>query len=336
MSPVAVERARLMQFGKQTVFDTAVPATKKYAGELTFSEENDFYEPNYPQAVRSQVSGQLVNVRNGFSGQYKSELTYEEFLTFAAMCLKGGVTPAGAGTDKTWVFLPPVAADPVPNYYSLELALNDWTTQWGRQVPNVLVPKMQIQIPLNAPATFTADLFGGKVAVASATASLTAVTGREIVKGNLTKIYCDSAGAGLGGTQVSGIVLSTIIDLVGGLRPDFTTDGRVNQDYGKYLYSDAECDLTVVMQYNATANTEVVNWRAGTRRFFRVISTGSIINTTIVKTIQVDGCFEFVERPVLSSQNGNDIVTFKAKSKYDATWGKIFEVTDICALATLT
>jgi len=332
---VAVERARYIQLGKQSAFDTAVAATAKYPGELTFTEENDFYEPDYPQSVRAQVSGQLVNVRNGFSGQYKSELTYEEFPTFASMCLKGGVTPTGAGTDKTWVWLPPVAGDPAPNYYTLDFALNDWSTQWGREVPNVLCSKMQIQIPLNAPATFSADLFGGKVAVAAPTAALTAITGREIAKGNLTKIYADAAGAGLGGTQVSGIVLSTTLDISGGLRPDFTLDGRAGLDYGKYLYGDAEAMLTVVMQANVTANTEIVNWRAGTKRFFRVITTGSVITGIVVKTLQFDICAEFVEKPVISSQNGNDIVTFKAKSKYDATWGKIFEVTNINALSAL-
>lgn len=334
--PVTVVRARKIQFGKQTTFDTAVPATFRYSGSFDYKEEIDFYEPPYPQGVRANTIGQMIAQRKGTTAQFDGEATFEEVNLFLAAGLKGGVTAVGAGTDKTWTYTPPSAGDPVPSYISAEFSVGDFTTDYGRKASNFLVDKISFHFAINSPATVTVSMFGGATTVAAPTAALSVLPGRETIASNSLKIYADDTFAGLGTTQFLGNVVSCDIELQGGLRADYTLEGRANLDYAKYLFGDIMCVVKVTLQYNAQANTEFTKWRAATARFMRFIATGSIINTTIPKTLKVDGAFELVQQATISDNNGNDMASYTYAAKYSSTAAYVFSVVLLNAQATLT
>lgn len=334
--PVTVEAGRKIQFGKQTTFDTIVPGTAHYPGNLGFTEEVEWYEPGYPQALRSIVAGQHVNVRRGFTGSYESDLTFEEILPFLAMGLKGGVTAVGVGADKTWTFTPPSTGDPAVSPYTLEFGLTDFTTTYGRRVPNVVTTQMTLEFPVNAPAKFSAELLGGKVVVAAPTAALAQITGREIMNGSLTEVFIDDAFGGLGTTKKSGTVISARAVITTGMRPDYKLDGRAALDYGQLLYGNVECVLTLTMEYVGNADAEIIKWRDGGIRFIQLKNTGGLIPTTAInKSLKLNGAFEYVEGSTIGVQDGNDIVTLTAKSRYQAAYAKIFELIVVNALAAL-
>ena len=333
--PVTVERARRIQFGKQTTFDTAVPATFRYSGDLDWKEEIDYYEPDYPQGVRGQTIGQLVITRNGFTGTFNAEATFEESNLFFAAALKGGVVAVGAGTDKTWTYTPPPTGDPAPSYISAEYSLNDFTTDYGRKVSNILVDKISYKFTINAPATMSVSLFGGKVTAAAPTAALTVLPSREAIASNSLKIYADSAFAGLGTTQFVGNVISCDIDLMGGLRGDYTLQGRAGLDYAQYLFGDIGIMAKVTLEYNAQANTEFTNWRTGVARYMRFIATGTVVGSA-VKTLKIDCAMELVAQSTIGKANGNDIAVFTYKGKYSSTAAYIFSAVLINGQATLT
>lgn len=331
---VTVVRARYVQMGQQSAFDTPVAATVRYPGVITFNEEVDYYEVPGPQQVRGMTAGQLVNTRNHTTFQYHSELTYEEMLTWLLAGLLGTVTASGVGADKTWTFTPPVAGDPVPKYYTFEFAPYDWTTKYLRAVPNCLISKITITIPINAPCMIDVEGFGGKPAIGGTpTASMANATGREVAKGNLAKIFIDTSGAGIGGTQKSATVISQKITIETGLRPDFTQDGRTGLDYGKYLATDVMMSNEMTFEHEATAAAEIAAWRAGTKRFIRSQVTGSTVSS-LPKTINLDACYEYVQATKIGENNGNDIITLIGRSAYDPTWAKIMVATVINALAT--
>lgn len=331
----AVTRARYIQLGKESTKGTAVAATKRYPGELAFEEEVDYYEPPYPQQVRGDVSGQLVNVRNGFKGSYKSELTAEELVTFLAMCLKGGVTPTNNSGDYTWVFTPPVAADPSINAYTLEFGPNDWSTNWTRQVPYVFAPKISLSGAKNQVCEINAELVGRKVvAGATPTGSLANWSGRTPLVGNLTKVYIDSASGSLGGTQKTLSVLNWKVDMVGGIVPEDTLDGRSDLDFAGERVGDIGIDIDITALYNGNANTEFAAWRAKTLRAIRIITTGATV-VAAARTVQIDATCEYVSAQTIGSQDGNDIVNLKMKGKYNSTYTKMFEVTVINGVSAL-
>lgn len=335
---VGYEKAHIIQMGKQSTFDSAAAATFKYPGLLEFNEEIGIYLPKYPQGVRAVgVSGQQVAVQKGFNGVYTSELTFEEITLFAASCLKGGVSPSGAMADKTWTYTPPPAADPALTYITLEYGNTDYSTEWTRQAPNVIVPQMEIAFASTGEgvSTFKAMLEGGAVTSGFTKTSSLAVRTRELVKGALWKLYIDDAFGSLGGTLFTGNLVSGQIIMNGGVRRDYTCEGRSNLDYGKYLFGAATIDINLILQYNGTADTEIGKWRSLSTRYVRLRNTGSTLGASN-RQITVDAVCEYFDAMKLGTSNGNDTVAVKLSGRYNATAAYVYSLVLVNALTSLT
>lgn len=332
-----IERARFLQMGKQSALGTAVDATFRYPTDLTFQEDTQRYEPGYPQGVRTDIAGQLVDMVNKTTLQVQGDLTFEEIISYLAMCVHGGVTPTTVDTDgKQWVFAPPVSGDPSPNPFTFEFAPSNFSSSYGRQVPDCLCDKITLKGSFNKTCTFTASLFGRKsVPSFTPTDALTNVTGREIAAAPLSKIYIDDDAADLGTTQLLGTILDWEATIQGGLMADYTLDGRASLDYTQYLVGDVNCELKLTCEYTSAIDTEIGNWRSKTPRFARVAVPGSLI-TAAPKLVQFDMCGEYVAAPTISTSNGIDTASLTLKGKYDPTWANIFQATVVNKLGSLT
>lgn len=332
-----VEKARIIQLGSQATFDTGVAATFKYPGVMEFAEEIGIYLPSYPQGVRAVgVAGQQVPVQKGFSGSYMSELTFEEPLLFAAAGLKGGVTPTGAMADKTWLYVPPPAADPALTYITAEFGVSDFSTEWTRQAINVIVPQMEFAWGPTGISTFKANLEGSAVTSGFTKTAALANRSRELVKGALWKMFIDDAHGSIGGTLISGSLVSGQLIMSGGAKRDYTCEGRANLDYGKYLYGDIGFEANIILQYNGSADTEIGKWRSMARRHVRFSNTSPIVLGGSFRSITVDAVTEYFDAIKLATSGGNDTVALKMSGRYNSTAAYVFSLSIVNALTALT
>lgn len=333
---VGYQKAELIQLGQQSVFDTAVAATFKYRGMLTFNENIENYEPDYPQGVRGQTINQMSTQAKGWTGEYEADLTAEELITFLDMGFKGGVTASGAMADKTWTYLPPPAANPSPKPYTLEYAVKDFSTSWARQVPNVYCSQIVITIPQNGPAKMKCSLFGGAVVSGhTMTAALSYLSGLEIVPGGKFKLYVDDAAGSIGGTQKTATLLNGEITLMAGIRPDATIDGRTNLDYSQVLFEDVAAEAKLLVNYNAFADAELTKWRTRASRYVQLKAIGATLGGSN-RSIQIDLPCEYVAGQQVGRQANANTLALALKAKYDATIAGTYKVTVVNARTALS
>jgi len=72
------------QIGEEATKGTLVAATTKLLGDGVFTEEQDFYRPNYPRGFRATVGGAGVVTRQGTVITLESDLSPEDILWHSA------------------------------------------------------------------------------------------------------------------------------------------------------------------------------------------------------------------------------------------------------------
>jgi hypothetical protein len=167
-----VKMFRKNQRGKETARGTAVAATARWIGDMTLKEIEGLYLPPFPYGVLSNNYSPGFVVAKGAELAYASALTFEEIVDFLIMSLKGGVTPTGAGADKTWTFTHSPTADPAPTTFTVELGNTDGSTAYGRKAEYIFATKLGISAGIDDEMKLTADLVGRQVADATVTGSL--------------------------------------------------------------------------------------------------------------------------------------------------------------------
>lgn len=335
---VAIKPFELVQAGREATKGTLVPATRKLVGNGLLKEVVERYFSEYPRGVRASVGDYGSVVMQGVEFEMETELTDNEVLWPLLLGIRGNVTPAGAGADRTWTFTPQLTAEPTIDTATLEFALSDGTTNHiYREAGYCMCSGFEMEWAFNQVAKLRWRGFGRARQTGSPTAALTPYSTREPLVSALTTVYIDATGAGIGGTAVAAIVRSAKHTCETGFTPDWTLDGRADKDMVSHKWGSLKGGLQLVLELNATAATEYANWRAGTKRFIRVKNTGSTIGAGN-RTVQVDGCYRLRSEPSVSYDGEYAVLTFDFEAVYDSTWTKILEylaINEITAVAGL-
>jgi hypothetical protein len=325
-----------MQRGKETVRGTAVAATARWLGNMTLKEANKYYKPDYPYGVLSQNFTTPSQVAKAAEIAYASDLTYEEIVDFLIMGLKGGVTPTGAGADKTWTFTHSTTADPAPTTFTIELANSDGSTTYCREMEYCFAKKLGISAGVDEPIKFTADIAGRQVIDSTVTAALALPTAWETAQSNLLKVYMADTWAGMApGTQWSGKVVDLSLEITTGLSEGKYLSGNLYFD--NYKPGAALADLSLTLEFDTTADAEQELLRAGTRRFVHLVVTGSAVGGSN-KTVDIKLCCFHAEdsmQEMFGDREGTDTVKFHLLGAYDPTSAKDIEVVVVNGLAAI-
>lgn len=324
---------RKLQFGVESTAGTAVPATFKLVGEGTYKPiiERTFEE--YPRGVRAMVTDGGFATMKGSELEFSGNLTFEEIL----LPLNSGlvtVVASGAG-PYTYDFDPDLTAAQTIKTYTAEFVVDDGSTKhYQREAAHMITKELEIEIKANELATMKMSMFGRAEQTSTMTGSLTPLTGRTAVPSNLFKVYVDTTGAGLGGTQKTGLVRVASLKLDFGNEPDYTLDGRADLDMTGNQPQTFTGTLDLTMEHNADAATEIAAWRAGTKRFIRLKADNGLA-AGANKAITFDGCYVYTDAPEFSEDSGVEIVTMKMQLEYDATWAKAFNAIVINGLTAM-
>lgn len=329
----AILPLRKTQYGIESVKGTLVAATKVLVGSGRLSEEQDFYRSPWPSGYRANVGGAGVVTRRGTMLEWETDLSAEQVLIPLLTGIKGGITATGEDGDKTWAFAPEITTGiQTVDTLTIEHIESDGSANhYASEAGYFLTQSFRIEWAAQEAAKLRWTMFGRARQDTTPTSALTALAGIEPLVGALSSHYLDTTWAGLGGTQLSGIVRSGSIEVTTGLGPDYKSDGRADRDFAKHRVGILSATQQLVLELDATGAARIANWRANDILFIRNKFTGSVIDN-LARAVQVDGAWRFSGNPSFSEDEQNVLVTIDIESVLDPTSSKTLEFTAINAL----
>ena len=299
-----------------------------------FTEEQDFYRPNYPRGQRATVGGAGVVTRQGTLITLESDLSPEDILWPLHCGIVGNQTPT-VGPPKVWTFTPVLTAWPTLDSATIELVLGDGATNhYAREFGYALCRSMDFRWSVNEVAKLKTEWIARATQTSTPTAALTLYTGRESLVSNLLSVYRDTTWAGLGGTQLTGLIRSASLKVNTGLDADYTLDGRSDKDFTQHkVAAGLGGTLSLVLEFDSTgAARSFTDYRSNLIEYIRLKNVGATAANSIV---QIDGAFRFTSPPSLSYDGEVVLVSCDMEAVYDDTGSKIFVFTITNSTAAL-
>ena len=324
----AIYPLRKFQAGFETTPGTAVAATAQLVGAASYTPEIEREFEAFPRGVRAPVTGGGIAKSKGSLFSFSGNLSYEEILYPLASGLKA---PAISGIGPyVHLFDQSLTTIVAPKALTLEYVIEDGTTKhFQREAAYCTTRSFEVGIAFNELATVSFELFGRAEQTSTMTAALTPVTGRKLIPSNLFTIAIDDTWAGLGGTAKSTLIRAATLKITTGLEPDYTLDGRTDLDFTGLRYGMVDGALSMTLEHNADAATEIDKWRTGALRFVRLKATDG------TKIVQFDMAAKYLSPPSFSEDAGIEIATMELGLEYDATGAKAFVATITNSLAAL-
>src|SRR3990167_9300927 len=118
--PTTVKDLRVYQIGRETTKGTGVAATTRLVGDLILRPLATVFIPQPQLGIMLENPTSDVIVQQMTELEWSGDLTYEQILHLLNMSLKGVITGAGAGADKTFTFTPVFTADNALNSFTVE------------------------------------------------------------------------------------------------------------------------------------------------------------------------------------------------------------------------
>lgn len=263
---------------------------------------------------------------------------------FTGSSWTGGTPSAGsawsvAGLGYTYTFTPQLTTGiPTIDTATIEALESDGSTNhYYAEAGYGLTSGFDMEWAFNQEAKLSWDMFARARQSGTPTAALTTYTSREVLLSNLLAVYLDTTWAGLGGTQLTGIVRTAKLSLSTGFLPNYTLDARSDKDFVNHKVGALSAKLSLLMELDAVGAARITDYRSNAGQFIRLKNTGSTIagSGSQKKTVQVDGAFRFTGPPQIQSDGDQRLVACELESYYDSTGTKTLEFTAINQLAAI-
>jgi hypothetical protein len=217
----------------------------------------------------------------------------------------------------------------------VELGNDDGSTPYGREVEYVFCKRLGISAAIDDVMKMTADLVGRQVTDAAVTGAIGIPSAWEPALTDKLVVYMDSSWVTLGSTPLTAKVIDMNLDVVTGLREGKYLSGALYFD--KYLFGPLAVDLTMTLEFDATADAEQEYVRDRTRRFVRLDVLGSALGGSN-KEIFIDlSCIHAEDsiQDLFTDRDGNDTVKLHLLGAYDPTGAHDVEFTVVNSLAAI-
>lgn len=335
----AIVPFRRLQIGMESTPGTLVAATRMLPGNHHLAENISFYRSPHPRGVRAAVGGAGVITRKGCEIDFDTELTAEEILWFLLTGIKGGVTGSNSSGDYTWTFTPQLATSVLTlDTATVEFILSDGTTNhYYGEAGYALTESFRIDWSADSgtdPVKLSGKMFARARQSDTPTGSLVPYTARESLVPALSKHYLDTSWAGLGGTQLTGIIRSGSIEVMTGLSPDYTADGRSDKDFVQHKVGLLTARQNLVVEFDSVGASRFANYRANDIVFIRNQFNGGTV-VAAARKVQVDGAYRFVDTPSFTESGGIVLMGANLESVYDETSSKTLEFVVVNGLSAV-
>ena len=329
--PPTIAPFRAYQWGREATKGTAVAATSKMAVEMFDPEPEDLVvRPRIANGLAVGNPGNELVTRRSTLWRAGGPVVYDQLQNWLEMAVVGNQTPTGTG-PYVWTYTRNPLADPALKSFTLERRRSDGASPVDEEWAYALARTLRISGADGEPLRFEVEGFARRVQSSTLTAAqaLPTIEDPPIA---LTKVWIDTAWAGLGTTQIVAQVLSYSWMFNTGAKPIWTADGRTDLDFTVDVIDGREVntELEIVCMVAGQMATEKTAAEAQSLRAVRIQADGSSS-----KQVQIDGLYKHAQGSLfkLGEQDGMDIVSLRLVGASDLTNFARVKVTN--AVATL-
>lgn len=340
---MAVGRKQLqkLQFGKQTVFDTAVAATTIWRGKGNALDDQRKIEEIEEMIGIFGEGADRTAVTQLFGALELSEtpLVFEQVQYLLAMSFGGPTvgTADGVGTDKIFTTNIPISTGATPAYYTVEGG-NDFEVE---QMEGAVCTKFSIGGKIGETSKMSGSLVGKQVAIKAG--GFTAALAVPLVEDVITqkgKVYLDVIGGAYGTTQVGTVIISHKIDVEVMWQPIFGMNGSLACESFRYAGHKVTGELTYLHDTAVSGTGGAKDfYRTQTPRLLRVDLEGNAVATAGTlyqkKRFIYDLPIKFSKASVLGDSDGMATVSMSYRSRYNVTAGNSGKFIVVNELTTL-
>jgi len=266
-----------------------------------------------------------------------SDAYYQLLPILFSMGIKGGVTPveqtSGEG-DYLWTFTPSMTATNTPDSGTLEVG--DDTQAYECEF--MQIERLAINGTINQDNTparvgIDVDFYARQWTPVSFTGGITIPTTTEL-NAKVTRFYRDTSWAGLGGTEVTGLLRAYTIEILTGLHPKF--HGDANKYFDTFGQGKFDVLFNLTLEGNSGADAIYDLFQAGTKSFLQFSLDGPQIGAgdNHNLTLGVGGFWQAVT-PLAENSQGNNLHTAILRGSYDITGAQEFALTTKTNVASI-
>jgi hypothetical protein len=300
----------------ETVRGTPLAPTRQlYAGGtgvLDIEDNLSFHEAEN-RGVRTRVARATSQAEDvNLKLETADGVGYDD-LTLVGEFLKGGVTPTGAGADRTWTFVPSMTAANSPE--SVTFDVGDDTQNWRCQY--CMATKITISSALGELTKLGLEMFAQRAIKAAKATPATNVAVK--IPGDLWTVKFATTLAGLPGAAIStNFLLDWKLELTPGNVWRHYMDGNA---YGaQHVETSIGGVLSATVESTALAVSEIVDkYRAQTLDFVRLKATGPVLGGSNYSA-QLDLPILWDKPQVIGAESdGVNLYKASARLAYDPT-----------------
>ena len=322
-----------IQFGKETTRGTAVAADTLIMGAQMTALVND----RNPQTVAEDIGIRAQGIRKAVDQYLVTDTLsiqrgYFQVLPWIlGTGLKGGVTPSevtpGQG-DYLWTFLPSLASGASNAPDSSTIEKGDDTQAYEAEYAMFSRVKLSGQVAQGseqAAVAIEGEFFARRWTATTFTGAISIPTVNDL-NAKLSRAYLDTTWAGLGGTELAGLLRGFELDIVTGAQPTFTGSG--DKFFTTYREGIIGAMLTLDLERGATSNAA---WSAfmtdiQTHKFMQLKLTGPQIGSGTTHTAIFNVGGQYMPVTAMNAEDrGNHIDRIVLDGLYDTTSAKLFE-----------
>ena len=324
------------QVGKETTRGTAVAADTVLLGQVTAVKPDR--KPVYPaedfgvraDALRAVVHQYLV------MDTFSSDHAYFQLLPLVFGCgLKGGVTPSEttpSQADYAWDQSPSLTAANVPDSFTGEKGDDVQAFEFEyAMIERIRLAWNVSQGQDASPVNLEFDYFARQLTPTAFTGSIS-LPSVEPMNGKLSRLYVDTAWAGIGGTEKANILRGADIEILTGVHPVFS--GSAVKTFDLYAEGLIAVTMQLILEGTSVADAIFDAQQAQTFQAVRLAVNGGQIGTGVNHKLNIDvgGTWESVT-PLNAEDRSDNLHLAVLRGYYNPTGAKMLQVNTITNVA---
>lgn len=319
-----------VQFGIEVTPGSAVAANRKFASvSITPGIEVDIKKYRKMGSKWNRLS---IIGKEWVTAEISGPLTYTEWPYLAANCLAyAAPVQQGATAAYKWTNNPADDQADVTKTFTIEQG----GTVRAHSFPYAQLDSLGYSINrTSGEATIKGSLIGQRLSDGiTMTASPTELALEPVLPDDIC-IYADDSAAALGTTKLTrALKADWMIDNRFG--PIFPIDCALTSFAATVEQEDMEAKFDLLMAADTQGMGLLTTMRAGSKKFIRVVGTGSLIATPYTYVWQHDMCLTVSGVKKFEDDEGIYAIGWEFTVTYDATWGKAMQFDTTNAITTL-
>lgn len=243
------------------------------------------------------------------------QATYTEIIyPFASVYSTGSCTFSGSNI-RTWVTESSGSSADTTKTFTVE---QGYGSDVHKSVYN-FIPDFVVEYSRTGGVTINGKMIGQTISTSGSAMDNASAIELVPVTADQVDIYVDTAGSSLGTTKLTR-VMSAAYGKTNSQTPLWTLNSS-NTSFALPVEAVPQTVFRIKLEVDTVGKAFIDDMRAETTKFFRIKSTGPLIETTTYYLLQLDAAVKWISIADFSDQDGVFATEFTGVWVHDSTWG---------------